>query len=710
MSNILLWTIFLEGFLLIYGFEKPPEAVLPLDSIKPAIHLSLLSPESPREGDDVMLQCAAKPKNGSKSVTPDNVHWIKGNVGVPEIGHKPEAVRFVREKTEDDGIVMFTLTIKEAEVTDADNYMCIVQVGEKGYFTSNEVAVAIQPGDPEDKKKREEAKKDKEDEDLQEILSWRDRIDELSQEELKMLADALVEENRRKEEKEKAEKEKVEKKKPAKEKETTTREPAKSDTNEVTLTDEEKSLLQRRNELDGMSEIDLFMLAQALKKEKVVKENEKRKEVEEKKKKEKEAEQEKEEKNKKWKEDIENRKREAEEKERRESEKKREAEREKELYMLTSEEKSILQRKSELADFTAEEIKLLHKAMGKQKNIAARNRLNEERKKPELVLTDEEKAILARKDEMRSMSQEELKVMSKAVTKQKKIQDAKKNDQSKEEIQDESPRKRARLDEQAKEPISGEELLTLLKKDDVMNLSNDDLGMLARGLKKQQYLEDMNPNVGDGMTKDEMFNLLKRKDQILNMEQHELDSYMIALVKERNIKYGGAKVPEPTSKKVKDEASEQITNEEVLMLTKKDDIMNLGNDELPILASALKKQRAMEDRNPFTGEDMSENEMHQLLNKKDQIMDMEQDELDLFFTAMIKDKLLKSRPPRPEDEMSMEDMRRILKWQDGDVSQLSSEEFRLLGTALLKEKKLNNAKKKYSDPLEDEEIDVHDEL
>ena len=122
MSKILLWIHFLVGCVLICGADKPPEAILPGDSIKPTIKLSLLSPPVPHEGDDVMLECLAKPKNDSKEVEPGNVHWIKGNVGVPEPGHKPEAVRYVRDKSKDDeGAVSFTLTIKEIEIKDADS-------------------------------------------------------------------------------------------------------------------------------------------------------------------------------------------------------------------------------------------------------------------------------------------------------------------------------------------------------------------------------------------------------------------------------------------------------------------------------------------------------------------------------------------------------------------------------------------------------------
>lgn len=423
--------------------QKPPEASLASDRIKPKIELSLLRPENPHVGDDIQFECSAKPKDRTNRTKPDNVHWIKGNVGVPEQGQpgRPDSDRFIRDVVETDkGTVLFLLTIKDAEKSDEDNYMCIVQVGTSGYFTSNEVQLHIEAADPGREKVTVETSESGE---YKPKHSGGSKIDQ--------------------------------------------------------LTPEETNILRRKDEIADMSEDELMLLSKAMKKDKQIK---KQREEEEK-------------------------REEQERLERIRQKAEKRAEKRKTKLELTQEESDILKRKADLADMSPEELELLQVALKKEREIEAQKK---EQEKEETKLTKEEEAILKRKDQIRDMTQDELKLLASAVTKQKKLKD----DKVLEEDPNDIPTKNAPKVED--KPFTPEEVYILTRREDIVDLSVEELSTLSRAMKKEKALEDKNPELGDAMSEEEMLNILNKKGEIMNMSQEELDKFVIASVKQKKLR------------------------------------------------------------------------------------------------------------------------------------------------------------------------------
>ena len=437
--------IFFVGFLCVLksleiAGQKPPEATLPGDRIKPKVELSLLRPENPHVGDDIQLECSAKPKDRTDRTKPDDVHWIKGNVGVPQQGQpgRPDSDRFIREVVETDkGTVLFLLTIKDAEKSDEDKYMCIVQVGVTGYFTSNEVQLDIEAADPGREKVTVETSESGE---YKSKHSGGSKIDQ--------------------------------------------------------LTPEETNILRRKDEIADMSEDELMLLSKAMKKDKQIK---KQREEEEK-------------------------REEQERLDRIRQEAEKRAEKRKPKLELTQEESDILKRKADLANMAPEELQLLQQALKKERDIEA------QKKEEETKLTKEEEAILKRKDQIRDMTQDELKLMASAVTKQKKLQEEKRPEEDLTNI----PTK-TKVEVEV-EPLTQEEVYILTRKDDIMDLSAEELSTLSRAMKKEKDLKDKNPDLGDAMSEDEMLNILDKKGEIMNMSREELDQFIVALVKQNKLR------------------------------------------------------------------------------------------------------------------------------------------------------------------------------
>lgn len=545
--------------------QRPPETILASESHAPDVRLSLVQPEHPHEGDEIQLECSAKPKNSS-SYKPEGVHWIKGKVGVPNAGSRPGSERYVREQTEDKaGVVVFTLTIRDAEPTDTDKYMCIVQVGKTGYFTSNELPIEIIPSlDKNGEKIAAETITD-ETTDIDEILKWKERVTDLSQEELNKLADAMKRDEERKR--------KV-KPSPSKEDDSMSQ---KDDL--LSLTPEERNILARKNAIEDMSESELMLLGKALRKEKTIKQEK----------------------------DLERKRREEESAKAKDELSKKQIEN-LESVVLNTEEKGILERKSEIADMSDEELKILSVALKKERDIKQQEKHKGVKKDSDNDLTDEERDILKRKDQISDMLPAELKIMSRALTKQKRIQDAIKKPNSK-------------IDS-AQTAVTEEQL-----------------------------------------TEAEL-NILARKNNMADMSQEELTSLAHAMKKETNLL------------KTKEEAT-------------KPSVKVPSHDE------------------------MTEEEMNAILSRRDKLNEMTQDDLNLLTKALTKERLLKEerrkqrglKPSDLEDEMSEEEMREILKLKDADSSMLTQQDIVKLGKLLLKEQKMKDKKQKsQNDPLEGEVI------